>query len=251
MPATTSKILRLRGVALGASACAVLLGGCSNAKQGAVSGAGVGALSGLAIGSLTGNAGQGAAIGAVVGGVGGAVIGDRNRRERENAETMAAADRAAPEQVVVADRDRARLGDFAGGWTISGWSEVVASDRRNLTGTGDGSVEQDYFLRLDVDLLVDPATGQHQRGTLLFGSEPGRGVTLSSRFNDAPSTSRFVGSVASGGQVITLDEVDSIVPGVRRRVIIRFLSDSEFVVDVSNAAAAGSPRIGSFRFVRT
>ncbi|MEN0020334.1 MAG: glycine zipper domain-containing protein [Planctomycetota bacterium] len=58
----------------------LVLGGCSNAGEGAISGAGLGALAGLGIGSLSGNAGAGAAIGAIAGGVGGAVIGDQNER---------------------------------------------------------------------------------------------------------------------------------------------------------------------------
>ncbi len=67
----------LSGVALSGT---LLLGGCNNAGEGALSGAALGALGGLAIGSLTGSAGKGAAIGAVAGGVGGAVIGDQNER---------------------------------------------------------------------------------------------------------------------------------------------------------------------------
>jgi hypothetical protein len=230
-------------------------GGCSNAKQGALSGAAVGALSGLAIGSLTGDAGAGAAIGAVVGGVGGAVIGDQNRRKAENAtasgQTGAGVSSAGSSSAVAAaDQDREILSRLAGRWSISGWSEVVASDRRDLRGTAEGSVEQNYFLRLDVSLGVDPTSGQAQSGTLIFASEPGRGMTLSSRFSDAPSTSRFVGSSSSDGRSLTLDEVDSTIKGIRRRVVIRFFSDDEWLADVSNAAAAGSPRLGSFRFTR-
>ncbi len=58
----------------------VMVGGCNNAGEGAISGAALGALGGLAIGSLSGNAGAGAAIGAIAGGLGGGVIGDQNER---------------------------------------------------------------------------------------------------------------------------------------------------------------------------
>lgn len=224
--------------------------GCSNAKQGAVSGAGVGALSGLAIGSLTGSAGKGAAIGAVVGGVGGAVIGDQNRRKAENAAASGQGNAAASSSVASADLERANLARFAGRWSVSGWSEVVAGDRRDLRGTAEGSVEQNYFLRLDVALDGVSESGAPQTGTLTFASEPGRGLTLSSRFSDAPSAARFVGSGTPDGRSLTLDEVDSTVKGIRRRVEIRFISDNEWIADVTNAAAAGSPRLGSFRFVR-
>ncbi len=62
---------------------AIVLGGCSNAGEGALSGAALGAAGGAIIGSLYGGAGTGAAIGAVSGGIGGAVIGDQNSRRSE------------------------------------------------------------------------------------------------------------------------------------------------------------------------
>lgn len=65
---------------------AVVMSGCNNAGEGALSGAAIGALSGLAIGSLTGSAGKGAAIGAIGGAVAGGVIGDQNQRNRENSQ---------------------------------------------------------------------------------------------------------------------------------------------------------------------
>ncbi len=69
------------GLAAAALASAsMMMGGCNNAGEGALSGAAIGALGGLAIGSLTGSAGKGAAIGAVGGAIGGAVIGDQNER---------------------------------------------------------------------------------------------------------------------------------------------------------------------------
>lgn len=70
---------RVMGAVLLCGAVGVV-GGCSNAGQGAISGAGLGALGGLAIGSLYGDAGKGAAIGAVAGGLGGAILGDQNER---------------------------------------------------------------------------------------------------------------------------------------------------------------------------
>lgn len=66
---------------------ALVLTGCANAGEGALSGAGLGALAGLVVGSMTGNAGDGAAIGAAIGGVGGAVIGDSNERADRRART--------------------------------------------------------------------------------------------------------------------------------------------------------------------
>lgn len=67
---------------LGTAVCAgsLVISGCDNAGQGALSGAAIGAGAGAIIGSFTGSAGTGAAIGAAGGAVGGAVIGDQNER---------------------------------------------------------------------------------------------------------------------------------------------------------------------------
>lgn len=79
-----NRIVNRRGLkslsAAGLALSGVVLAGCNNAGEGALSGAALGALGGLAVGSVTGSAGKGAAIGAVAGGIGGAVIGDQNQR---------------------------------------------------------------------------------------------------------------------------------------------------------------------------
>ena len=80
-PSTHARRRFRRGSAAAAGLASMLLiAGCNNAGEGAVSGAALGALGGLAIGSLSGDAGKGAAIGAVAGGIGGAVLGDQNER---------------------------------------------------------------------------------------------------------------------------------------------------------------------------
>ena len=65
-----------------AAACvpALLMGGCNNGTQGALSGAALGSLAGLGIGSVTGDRSDAITIGAILGGVGGAIIGDQNAR---------------------------------------------------------------------------------------------------------------------------------------------------------------------------
>ena len=62
----------------------VLLTGCNNAGEGALSGAALGAGAGAIIGSFTGSAGAGAAIGAAGGALTGGVIGDQNDRRSAN-----------------------------------------------------------------------------------------------------------------------------------------------------------------------
>lgn len=62
-----------------------LLGGCSNAGEGALSGGALGAGLGAIVGSMYADAGKGALIGAAAGAVGGAVLGDQNERQDRRA----------------------------------------------------------------------------------------------------------------------------------------------------------------------
>jgi len=227
--------------------------GCSNAKQGAVSGAAVGALSGLAIGSLSGNAGKGAAIGAVVGGVGGAVIGDQNRRRSESEATPpppqpAAQPAPAPTSAPLTqtDRDRLALAKFARSWTVSGW-ETVDGRRVAVSGTALGAVDNDYFIRMQVTLAPDGRPDQGSTGNIVFGSEPGRGLTMTNRFNTSPSSMHYQGRVSADGNTFTLDE-SGAPSGARRRIVIRFLSPDEFIADVSDLEGVNVSPQASFRF---
>ncbi len=244
------------------------MGGCENAGQGAVSGAGIGALSGLAIGSMTGNAGKGAAIGAIAGGVGGAAIGDQNRRNQQNAQTVARAQGnvviAPPVQqpapvtatpppantpgFTSADRDRTALAKFARTWRIVGW-ETVDGQRRVVSGTAVGTVENAFFVRLAMN-MTDEMTGRINSGSIILASEPGRGITLNSRFDTSPSPAAYTGSVSADGSVLTLDEVgapgdDS---GSRRRIVMRFLAPDSFVADVTERRDGQSTPMASFNF---
>lgn len=233
-----------------------ILAGCDNAGQGAVSGASVGALSGLAIGSLSGNAGKGAAIGAIAGGAGGAVIGDQNRRANERTAQTArslppaqpAPAPAAPTPALsTADRDRLALARLARSWTITGW-QTSDGQRRLVSGTATGSVENAFFVTLDLR-VTDQQTGQTNSGDVWFASEPGRGITVNSRFDTSPMPVSHVGSLSADGNVFSFDETTPGVSG--RRMIIRFLSDREFVVDNSERIGGQITPIGSLSFTAT
>ena len=229
-----------------------LLGGCETGGQGAVTGASVGALSGLAIGSMSGNAGRGAAIGAIGGGATGAVIGDQNRRNTQ-ARNEQNARQAAPAPVPItaappantagmtnADRDRLALAKFARNWRVNGW-ETIDGQRRPVSGTGVGVVENAFFLRLDMQ-VTDQQTGQINRGNVVLAADPGRGLTLNSRFDTSPSPAAYAGSVSADGMTFTLDEI-----GGGRRITMRFLSLDEFVAEVTGGAGV-SGLSASFNF---
>jgi hypothetical protein len=249
----------LKRTAMAGIVAAGLMSGCDNAGQGAVSGASMGALSGLAIGSLSGNAGRGAAIGAVAGGAGGAVLGDQNRRSRENAQTArqpvpvapppppAASPAPAPEMSNW-DRDRLQLAKFARPWRVSGW-ETVDGRRRFVSGTATGQVDSTFFVRLDM-VITDELSGNINRGNVVFASEPGRGLTLNSRFDSSPTAVAFAGSVNAAGDLFTLNE---IAPGFGpngRQVVIRFLTPDNFVADTTNRRTGEQSSSLSFTSVR-
>jgi hypothetical protein len=226
-------------------AAGLILGGCENAGQGAVSGATVGALSGLAIGSMFGSAGKGAAVGAIVGGAGGAIMGDQNRRQNErDAQANASRNRTVSPAVTAADRDRLALARFARSWTITGW-QTVDGQRRFVSGTANGSVENAFFVTLDLR-VTDQQTGQTNAGDIWFASEPGRGITANSRFDTCPLPISHVGSLSSDRNVFTFDETTPGVTG--RRMVIRFLSDSEFFVDNTESIRGQTIPIGSLSF---
>jgi hypothetical protein len=225
---------------------AITLGGCSNAKQGAVSGAGVGALSGLAIGSLSGDAGKGAAVGAVVGGIGGAFIGDQNRRRGAHAGSNQTAPVASSPGQTETDRQRLTLAKLTGSWTVSGW-ETIDGKRQMFSGTAVGAVEANYFLRMEMRISPDGQPGQESTGSLLFGAEPGRGLTMTSRFDTSPSSMSYAGVVSADGQTFTLDERNHSGVG-GRQIVIRFLSDREFIADVANGTGRSAVPQASLRF---
>jgi hypothetical protein len=242
------------------AAMGLALAGCNNAGQGAASGATVGALSGLAIGSMFGSAGKGAAIGAIAGGGTGAVIGDQNRRQSEQSAQAAARSRPAPAAapspapaapvppaVATADQNRLALVRFARSWSIAGW-QTVNGQRQLVSGTATGTVENAFFVKLVVR-VADDQTGWTSSGEVWFASEPGRGITMDSRFDTLPIPVTHAGGVSADGSVFTLDETTPGVVG--RRTVIRFLSDSEFVVDDSERVNGRMNPIGSLSFSAT
>ncbi len=239
--------------AVGVASAGLMLGGCETGGQGAVTGASVGALSGLAIGSLSGNAGQGAAIGAIAGGAGGAVLGDQNRRQNERDAQAAARNRSAaaavppPRATAPADNDRLALARFARSWSITGW-QTVDGQRRFVNGTAIGSVENEFFVTLDMR-VTDQQTGQTSSGDVWFASEPGRGITVNSRFDTCPVPISHVGTLSADRNVFTFDETTPGVSG--RRMVIRFITDSEFVVDNSERIRGQISPIGSLSFTAT
>ena len=217
-------------------------GGCSNAKQGAFSGAAVGALSGLAIGSLSGNAGEGAAIGAIVGGVGGAVIGDQNRRRDEQANASSPTPAPAPAAAAFTDSDRERMAlvRLARSWNVTGW-ELIEGQRQLVSGTATGAVENNYFIRMDMRIAPDGHPALASTGNIVFGAEPGRGLTMNSRFSTSPSSMSYTGTVSADGRTFTLNDTSA-----GRRIVIQFLTDNDFVADVTSDR--GSTAQASLRF---
>jgi hypothetical protein len=218
----------------------IMLSGCSNAGEGALSGAGIGALSGLAIGSISGNAGEGAAIGAIVGGVGGAVIGDQNRRKSEAAAAQQSA--AAPPQPVY--QTGQAIGRLVGQWRIAGTIELGGAGTASISGTARGTIDKTYFVRLEMR-FNDPRGGQVVEGTSIISQTGGRGIEMTNSFSTSPVVRHFKGEMDESGSVFNLSQVDP--PMSSRKIIVRISPSRGWIADVWDSGK----RVESYEFTST
>jgi hypothetical protein len=227
----------------------LLATGCESAGQGAVSGGAVGALSGLAIGSLSGNAGAGAAIGAVTGAVGGAVIGDQNRRNREAMDAAAAANapRPAPAQSTDYKTGGALFG-LVGNWNIVGEEISPDGQRTPVTGTAKGSVEETYFLRLDVK-FTDPQSNQTVEGTSLIAQEGGNKLTMNNTFSSNPQMVRYKGNVDTTGQAFVFKQTEPRVDSPRN-VLLRAAGPDRWTAQVWVNQGGKDQTVETYTFTR-
>src|SRR5262245_33762725 len=236
---------------IGAFVFSLLVAGCENAGQGALSGAGLGALSGLAIGSLTGDAGKGAAIGAIAGAVGGAVIGDQNRRQNE-----ANAARSAPPPPQPAPKPSSppqayqtgeALSAFLGEWTIQG-RELENGQWTEFEGTASGVKEKNYFVRLEIR-VKKPATGETVLGSSLLAQQGGTKIEMTNAFSSSPQLTRFRGDMDKTGKAFYLRQVD-VPPGeTARRLLIKVESDGHWTVDAWNADSRSDTKNETYTFL--
>jgi hypothetical protein len=217
----------------------IMLSGCSNAGEGALSGAGIGALSGLAIGSISGNAGEGAAIGAVVGGVGGAVIGDQNRRKSEAAAQQSAA--AAPQPAYQTGQ---AIGRLVGQWRIAGTIDLGGAGMASISGTARGSIDKTYFVRLE-SRFNDPRSGQVVEGTSIISQTGGRGIEMTNSFSTSPVVRHFKGQMDESGTVFDLSQFDP--PMNSRKIIVRISPSRGWTANVWD----NGKRVESYEFFPT
>jgi hypothetical protein len=147
------------------------------------------------------------------------------------------------------DLERLALGRLVGRWVVSGWSNPKDAPRRDLSGTAVGSIEHTYFLDLDFS-VVEQSSGETRTGTMLFGSEPDQGITMSAWFSTRTSQSRFLGAASHDGSVIVLDESIRSDASQQIRVVITFLSDFEWRAEFFDDADRCKTKVGSLTFTR-
>ncbi len=124
---------------------------------------------------------------------------------------------------------------------------MVNGQRRFVSGTATGQIDNRFFIRLDM-VMTDQQSGQVNTGNVIFASEPGRGLTMNSRFDSSPTPVTYEGSVSADGQVFTLNE---LAPGFGpngRRLIIRFLSPDNFAADSTDRAGGQATPRASLTF---
>jgi hypothetical protein len=124
---------------------------------------------------------------------------------------------------------------------------MVDGQRRFVSGTATGQIDNRFFIRLDM-AMTDQQSGRVNSGNVIFASEPGRGLTMNSRFDSSPTPVTYEGTVSADGQIFTLNE---LAPGFGpngRRLVIRFLSPDNFVADSTDRAGGNATPRASLTF---
>jgi hypothetical protein len=152
-----------------------------------------------------------------------------------------------------ADADRAALSRFVGVWTFDGWSAASGCDRKPRAGKAAAAIEDEHFVLIDLQTTSGPVGGHSEQksGSLMLGSEPGIGVTLTAWGSASPSISRFVGSAARDGSFFCFKEVRTVADTRRLWVCIWFETDDQWTAQVRDGTASDHPLIAEYKFTRT
>jgi hypothetical protein len=204
-------------VALMAIAATVICGCARTSKDVVVAGGDVGTFSGITTGSTAGgDASAGATIGATT--------------------------RPAAPGAGVAYVTGSALARMVGEWRVSGKIESGPEQTLVISGSARGTIENTYFLRLDLRFR-DPRTGGMVRGSSVIGQTGGRGVEMSSTFSSSPQVKRFRGQMDAAGDAFELMQFEP--PHVSRRLVLT-LTDTGMTVE----AWEGKRRVELYTFAR-
>lgn len=158
-----------------------------------------------------------------------------------------------PVGATAADADRAALSRFVGVWTFDGWSVATGGDRKPCAGKAAAAIEDEHFVLIDLQTTSGQVGvhSEHKSGSLMLGSEPGIGVTLTAWGSASPSISRFAGSAAGDGSFFCFREARTAADTRRLRVCIWFETDDRWTAQVRDGSASDHPLIAEYKFTRT
>jgi hypothetical protein len=128
------------------------------------------------------------------------------------------------------------LNRLVGHWNVEGSMLSAAGERIAFGGTASGTVEKDYFLRLDLQIR-DPRNRQEVGGTSVIGQDGGRLLTMANAFSTSPELRVYRGELDPDGSAITLTQIGRSSADARR-LVLRFVSNDQWTAEAWNSGSA-------------
>jgi hypothetical protein len=152
-----------------------------------------------------------------------------------------------PSNATAADADRAALSRLVGVWNFEGWSRGSSGERHEASGTAAASIEHEHFVLFDIRSNVGPLSGRTggTSGSMLFASEPDKGLTLTAWGYASPAIRRFSGTVHGNGSAFALKET-----GRGTSMTLTFETDDRWVAEVRDAGSGEQSVIARYTFTR-
>ncbi|MBX3389422.1 MAG: DUF1579 family protein [Phycisphaeraceae bacterium] len=147
-----------------------------------------------------------------------------------------------------ADADRGQLAKLVGAWRFEGSWSGEDGQKHSVQGRAAGVLVNNFFVLLDVQTTSGELAGQtsRQEGSLLFASEPGKGLTVTAWGDASPSITHLIGHSEEGGKVLTY--LPASGPSNAVAVVVRFEGDNHFSTEIS--AGSGGKGVAEYTFTR-
>ncbi|MBX3317031.1 MAG: hypothetical protein KF902_09250 [Phycisphaeraceae bacterium] len=140
------------------------------------------------------------------------------------------------------DADRSKLARLIGVWSFRGTVTDDSDSTREVTGTAAGVLENSHFVLLDVQATQGEFAGTAGRksGSMLFGSEPGKGLTVTAWGDAGPEIRRLIGATNADGSVFEFRVMQGHGRGAGISMRIVFETDDRWSVTISRGTASAS-----------
>lgn len=148
------------------------------------------------------------------------------------------------------DADRMKLTRFIGVWSFRGTVTDEGGGTREVAGTAAGVLEDSHFVLLDVEATQGAFAGETGRksGSMLFASEPGKGLTVTAWGDGAPAVRRLIGATNSDGSVYEFRAMHGQKHGAGVGMRIVFETDDRWTATLTRHSG---PARASYVFTRT